>query len=100
MKPNDYALKGVVPCYGAVKTGMKHIQKRTKPGGKTKQFRLTEISRGSGKPVLCQGVGVNRAAKKLFDYEETGLTPTEILNLIERERNLTERVKKMQSWEE
>lgn len=102
MKMNDYAMKGIVPYYGAMKAGMKHIEKKKgQTGGRGKKpcrVRLTEISRGSGKAVLCQGVGVSRAAKKLFDYEETGLSPAEILNLIERERNLTERIKKMQDW--
>ncbi|ANU50602.1 hypothetical protein [Clostridium phage Saumur] len=99
---NDYAMKDVVPYYGAVKAGMKRIEKQRGQqngrGKKPRRVRLTEISRGSGKAVLCQGVGVGRAAKKLFDYEETGLTPAEILNLIERERNLTAQIKKMQDW--
>lgn len=99
---NDYAMKGVVPCYSAMKAGMKHMEKqkgqRDGRRKKPRRVRLTEISRGSGKAVLCQGVGVSRAAKKLFEYEETGLSPAEILVLIERERNLTERIKKMQDW--
>ncbi|NDO29247.1 hypothetical protein ADH76_10125 [Enterocloster clostridioformis] len=102
MQMNDYAMKDVVPYYGAVKAGMKRIEKQRGQqngrGKKPRRVRLTEISRGSGKAVLCQGVGVGRAAKKLFDYEETGLTPAEILNLIERERNLTAQIKKMQDW--
>ncbi len=53
---------------------------------------------GSGKPVLKQNVGVVQAAKKLFEYEETGLAPYEIRALIEREKALTEKVKKMQDW--
>ena len=53
---------------------------------------------GSGKPVLRQNVGVVRAAKKLFEYEETGLAPYEVRALIEREKALTEKVKKMQDW--
>ena len=53
---------------------------------------------GSGKPVLKQNVGVVRAAKKLFEYEETGLSPYEVRALIEREKALTEKVKKMQDW--
>ena len=63
-----------------------------------KRERLTEISTGSGKPVLRQNVGVVRAAKKLFEYEETGLAPYEVRALIEREKALTETVKKMQDW--
>jgi len=34
----------------------------------------------------------------LYDYEETGLAPYEVRVLIERERALTEQVKKMQDW--
>lgn len=100
MRAADNVLKGVVPCYGAIKTGMKLAQQNQPKGrGKKKHStRLTEISRGSGKPVLCQGVNINQAARKLFDYEETGLTPYEVRILIERERNLTEQVKKMQEW--
>ncbi len=50
------------------------------------------------KPVLCQNVNVNQATKKLYDYEETGLAPCEVRMLIEREKALTEQVKKMQDW--
>lgn len=48
--------------------------------------------------VLREGVSVNQAARKLYAYEETGLTPQEILNLMERERNLTMRVEKLEGW--
>lgn len=51
-----------------------------------------------GYPALKQNAGVVRAAKKLFEYEETGLAPYEVRALIERERALTEKVKKMQDW--
>lgn len=99
MKGIDSTLKNVVPCYGTIKMGMKYAgQKEEGRGKRKKRKRLTEISRGSGKPVLCQKVTVTQAARKLFDYEETGLTAYEIHMLIERERALTEKVKKMQSW--
>lgn len=99
MKGIDSTLKTVVPCYGAIKAGMKYAGKQAEGSRKKKKRqRLTEISRGSGKPVLCQKVTVTQAARKLFDYEETGLTAYEIHMLIERERALTEQVKKMQSW--
>ena len=42
---------------------------------------------------------MNQAARKLYAYEETGLTPQEVLNLMERERNLTIRVEKLEGWE-
>lgn len=96
----DRALKGNVPHYAAIKAGMKIARQQEKKSGsrKRKQIRLTEISSGSGKPVLCNGVGVSRAARKLYAYEETGLSPEEILGLIQRERMLTEKVKKLQDW--
>ena len=46
-----------------------------------------------------KGVTVNQAARKLNAYEATGLTPQEVLNLMERERNLTRRVEKLEGWE-
>jgi len=98
----DNVMKGVVPCYGAVKAGMKMVQSQQKKNGsrkKPKHYRLTEISQGSGKPVLRSGVNVNQAAKKLFDYEETGLSAYEIVALIERERNLVRRIEKLEGWE-
>lgn len=45
-------------------------------------------------------VTVNQAAKKLYDYEQTGLSPHEVANLVEQVQNLTRRVKKYESWEE
>lgn len=38
--------------------------------------------------------------KKLYDYEQTGLSPHEVANLVEQVQNLTRRVKKYESWEE
>ena len=43
---------------------------------------------------------VTAAVKKLHDYEETGLLPSEVRNLIERARNLENRVKKLEGWQE
>ena len=37
--------------------------------------------------------------KKLNAYEATGLTPQQVLDLMERERNLTRRVEKLEGWE-
>ena len=60
---------------------------------------MTSWSQNGGKAVLREGVSVNQAARKLYAYEETGLTPQEVLNLIERERNLTRRIEKLEGWE-
>ena len=67
-------------------------------GKKKHRTRLTEISRGSGKAIISDGVTVNQAIKKLHDYEDTGLSPQAVRNLIEREKNLTEKILKMQDW--
>lgn len=107
MRAANNAMRGYIPHSGIVSAGAKIMagqqskqQSKEKKGNvkKKKRVRLTEISRGSGKPVLCQNVNVNQAAKRLYDYEETGLAPYEVRILIEREKALTEQVKKMQDW--
>ena len=104
MRASNNAMRGYIPHNAIVSQGAKiaarqQAQEKPQRGKKgRKRERLTEISTGSGKPVLKQNVGVVRAAKKLFEYEETGLSPYEVRALIEREKNLTEKVKKMQDW--
>ena len=104
VRASNNAMRGYIPHNAIVSQGAKiaarqQAQEKPQRGKKgRKRERLTEISTGSGKPVLKQNVGVVRAAKKLFEYEETGLSPYEIRALIEREKNLTEKVKKMQDW--
>lgn len=102
MRATTNAMRGYIPHSGIVSAGAKLIAKNqagSRSAGKKKhRTRLTEISRGSGKAIISDGVSVNQAIKKLYDYEETGLSPQAIKNLIERERNLTEKVLKMQDW--
>ena len=104
MRASNNAIRGYIPHTAIVSQGAKiaarqQAQEKPQKGRKgRKRERLTEISTGSGKPVLRQNVGVVRAAKKLFEYEETGLAPYEVRALIEREKALTETVKKMQDW--
>lgn len=103
MRATNNAMRGYIPHSGIVSAGAKIVarqqsKEKKQDGKKKKRVRLTEVSRGSGKPVLCQSVTVNQAAKKLYDYEETGLAPYEVRILIEREKALTEQVKKMQDW--
>lgn len=59
---------------------------------------MTEINQ-NGKIVLKGKTTVAAVVKKLHDYEETGLLPYEIYNLIERTRNLEKRIKKLEDWE-
>ena len=103
MRAPNNAMRGYIPHSGIVSAGAKIMaqqqSKEKKQGGKKKKrIRLTEVSRGSGKPVLCQNVTANQVAKKLYGYEETGLAPYEVLALMEREKALAEKVKKMQDW--
>ena len=104
VRASNNVMRGYIPHNAIVSQGAKiaarqQAQEKPQRGRRgRKRERLTEISTGSGKPVLKQNVGVVRAAKKLFEYEETGLSPYEIRALIEREKNLTEKVKKMQDW--
>lgn len=120
MSAIDGVMKSVCPSYGTIKQGMRMLEKPKKPsklitGNKT--IRLT--SKGNdGKPGLATGVTMQQAVKKLFDFEELGMTPYEVCQLagdlvcfeelgltvnqirilIEREKALTERVKKMEGW--
>lgn len=104
VRASNNAMRGYIPHNAIVSQGAKiaarqQAQEKPQRGKKgRKRERLTEISTGSGKPVLRQNVGVVRAARKLFEYEETGFSPYEVRALIEREKNLTEKVKKMQDW--
>lgn len=104
MKAMDYAMKGVLPCYGQIKKAMPQVstgrqrEKKTPGSRKKKEYLLTERSQNENKAVLRKGVTVNQAANKLNAYEATGLSPQEVLNLMERERNLTRRLEKMEMW--
>lgn len=105
VRASNNAMRGYIPHNAIVSQGAKiaarqQAQEKPQRGKKgRKRERLTEISTGSGKPVLKQNVGVVRAAKKLFEYEETGLAPYEVRALIEREKALTETVKKCRTGE-
>lgn len=102
MRATNNAMRGYIPHSGIVSAGAKLVAKnqsgsRSK-GKKKRRTRLTEISQGSGKAIVSDGVTVNQAVKKLYEYENTGLSPLEVKNLIEREKNLSAKVLKMQDW--
>lgn len=94
----DHTLKQTVPYYSTMKRA--GAFKQQEPRKRQKRTTLTEYSQNGQKAVLKPHVTVNQAAKKLYDYEETGLTPYEVQNLMERERNLTERIKKLEGWQD
>lgn len=99
MKQIDHVMKGVVPGYSHIKKAMPSVagrQREQKPQ-KKKAPVLTE--RNGNRTALRKGVTVAQATRKLASYEATGLTPQEVLNLMERERNLTQRVEKLEGWE-
>lgn len=102
VRATNNAMRGYIPHSGIVSAGAKLVAKnqsgsRSK-GKKKRRARLTEISQGSGKAIISDGVTVNQAVKKLYEYENTGLSPLEVKNLIEREKNLSAKVLKMQDW--
>lgn len=97
----DHALKNTVPYYSQMKKGMNMTPKEKKPKKKRneKHIALTEYSQSGSKPILKEHVTVNQAARKLFDYESTGISPREVQILIEREKALTARIEKLEGWE-
>lgn len=95
----DHALKQTVPYYSTMKRAGA-FRSHQKPQKQKKRTTLTEYSQNGKKAVLKPHVTVNQAAKKLYDYEQTGLSPHEVANLIERVQNLTNRVKKLEDWGE
>lgn len=94
----DHTLKKTVPYYSTMKRA--RAFKQQEPRKRQKRTTLTEYSQNGQKAVLKPHVTVNQAAKKLHDYEQTGLSPHEVANLVEQVQNLTRRVKKYESWEE
>ena len=86
----NHTLKKTVPYYSTMKRA--GAFKQQEPRKRQKRTTLTEYSQN--------GQTVNQAAKKLYDYEQTGLSPHEVTNLVEQVQNLTRRVKKYESWEE
>ena len=99
VKPIDRIMQKNVPGYAYMKKAMPQPgagrEPKTQP--KKKTYTLTETA-PSGKAVLRKGVTVTQAARKLNRYEETGLTPQEVFNLIERAHNLEKRVKTLEDW--
>lgn len=94
----DHTLKKTVPYYSTMKRA--GAFKQQEPRKRQKRTTLTEYSQNGQKAVLKPHVTVNQAAKKLYDYEQTGLSPHEVANLVEQAQSLTRRVKKYESWEE
>lgn len=98
MAAMDAVLKSSVPYYSQIKRGMAMVQKENRTQKRKKQITLTEYSQSGRKAILKDKVTVNQAAKKLFDYESTGLSPYEIKILIEREKNLARRVEQLEGY--
>ncbi len=103
VRATNNAMRGYIPHSGIVYAGAKIMagqqKKKLENGsGKPKRAMITEINH-NGKAVLKGKTTVTAAVKRLHDYEETGLSPYEVRNLIERAYNLEKRVKKLEGWE-
>lgn len=105
MRATNNAMRGYIPHNNIVSAGAKIVaeqqgkQKKSGNGSrKPKRTELTEINH-NGKTVLKGKTTVAAAVKKLHNYEETGLLPYEVRNLIERAHNLEKRVEKLEGWE-
>ena len=94
----DHTLKKTVPYYSTMKRA--GAFKQQEPRKRQKRTTLTEYSQNGQKAILNPHVTVYLAAKTLYDYEQTALSPHEVANLVEQVQNLTRRVKKYESWEE
>lgn len=94
----DHTLKKTVPYYSTMKRA--GAFKQQEPRKRQKRTTLTEYSQNGQKAILKPHVTVNQAAKKLYDYEQSGLSPHEVANLVEQVQNLTRRVEKYESWED
>ena len=94
----DHTLKKTVPYYSTMKRA--GAFKQQEPRKRQKRTTLTEYSQNGQKAILKPHVTVNQAAKKLYEYEQTGLSPHEVANLVEQVQNLTRRVEKYESWED
>lgn len=73
----DHTLKQTVPYYSTMKRAGAFRQPQ-KPQKRQKRTTLTEYSQNGQKAILKPHVTVNQAAKKLYDYEQTGLSPHEV----------------------
>ena len=105
MRATNNAMRGYIPHNNIVSAGAKIVagqqKKKSQQGtgrGNQKRPQLTEINH-NGKTVLKGKTTVAAAVKKLHDYEETGLLPYEVRNLIERAHNLEKRIEKLEGWE-
>ena len=83
----DHTLKKTVPYYSTMKRA--GAFKQQEPRKRQKRTTLTEYSQNGQKAVLKPHVTVNQAAKKLYDYEQTGLSPHEVADLVEQVQNLS-----------
>lgn len=101
MRATNNAMRGYIPHNNIVSAGAKVVegqQKKQDGSRKPKRTMLTEIN-NNGKVVLKGKTTVAAAVKKLHGYEETGLLPYEVRNLMERAYNLEKRVEKLEGWE-
>ncbi len=93
-----HTLKQTVPYYSTMKRAGR--SEATEAAEAAEENDTDRIQPERAESHIKPHVTVNQAAKKLYDYEQTGLSPHEVANLVEQVQNLTRRVKKYESWEE
>lgn len=91
MKQIDRAIAAEVPFYNEARRVLKNTKKKRK--------YKKQLTTSGDVPKLRQGVTMQEAINRLYAFEQIGLTPSEVANLSEQVRNLTERVKKLESWD-
>ena len=91
MKQIDRAIAAEVPFYNEARRALKNTKKKRK--------YKKQLTTNGDVPKLRQGVTMQEAINRLHAFEQIGLTPSEVADLSEQVRNLTERVKKLESWD-
>lgn len=91
-------MKKTVPYYRQMKKGMAAVPREKKTKKKRRMKKITEYSQSGSKPVLKKGVSVNQVARKLYEYEQNGISPKEVEILMDRVKSLERRIKRLEEW--
>lgn len=96
-------LPSEIPYFSAIAGGMKVIARQQaqkafeEKTGAEESKRLTRADNGI--ISLVNGAGQQAAIKRLFLYEESGITPYEIHIMQERMKSLEKRIRKLESYD-
>lgn len=87
-----------IPYYGMMQKAQAAVPKITGYAKKTPKFLTEKIK--SGAIILAKGVEQKEANKKLYAYEQTGLSPYEVCEIKERNEALERRIRRLESFED